>query len=180
MMTPHTVEQLLKVFRRFRDNHASGMPLHRSYHEAVRFVAEAYSVTYQTIGDGCRRRLQLNEINELYELLALWVKGDSRGLVRQMKENSDPSAHAEIDQFFLSGPSAPPEKQKVSARSATPSEPETISFRLPARDARMLRALAELEGVSVAELTARTVSAAVRDRMTVVARSIVKESDAHV
>ena len=86
MMTPKTVEQLLQVFRLFRDNHASGKPLHTSYHDAVREVARLNSVTYQTIGDGCRRRLRLKDINELYELLAAWVKGDSRGLVQQLKQ----------------------------------------------------------------------------------------------
>jgi len=179
MITSQTVQQLLQVFRNFRDNHASGMPLHRSYREAVHTVADAHSVTYQTIGDGCRRRLRLNDIGELYELLASWVKGDSRGLVRQLKENSDPSVHAEIDQFFSGAQSALTENKKASSKISSHDESETFSFRLPARDARMLKALAELEGVSVGELTARVVSEAVRDRMTVVARSIVKSAEAH-
>ena len=40
MMTPSTVQQLLQVFRLFRDNHAGGMALNRSYQEAVRTVAQ--------------------------------------------------------------------------------------------------------------------------------------------
>ncbi len=175
MMTPHTVEQLLQVFRRFRDNHASGTPLRPSYHKAVRSVAEAYSVTYQTIGDGCRRRLGLNNINELYELLAAWVKGDSRDLARQLKDNSEPSARGQIDEFFSRTEAALPDRQQLSIKAAMSSESETISFRLPARDARMLRALAALEGVSVAELTARAITDAVRDQMAIVARDILKE-----
>lgn len=179
MMKPHTVQQLLQVFHNFRDNHSSGMPLHRSYHEAVRVVADSHSVTYQTIGDGCRRRLRLNDINELYELLAAWVKGDPRSLVRQLKESSDPSAHADIDQFFSGAQPAPAENRKASLKTSSHDESETLSFRLPAHDARMLRALAELEGVSVGELTARVVSEAARDRMTAVARGIIKKAEAH-
>ena len=174
MMTPQTVQQLLQVFRNFRDNHASGMPLHRSYQKAVRTVADGHSVTYQNIGDGCRRRLRLNDISEFYELLAAWVKGDARGLVRQLKANCDPSTHAEIDQFFSGGQPAPTENKKASPKGPSHNETEVFSFRLPEHDARMLKALAVLEGVSAAELTARAVSAAVRDRMAVVARGIIK------
>lgn len=176
MMTPKTVEQLLQVFRSFRDNHASGKPLHRSYHDAVRDVARLHSVTYQTIGDGCRRRLRLKDINELYELLAAWIKGDSRGLVQQLKQTSDLSAHAEIDQFFAGSASAPVEKTPLKLVSHEDSE--TFSFRLSSDDARVLKAVAELEGTSVGALTSRVVSEAVHARMTALARGIVKKAEA--
>ena len=109
MMTPQTIEQLLQVFRKFRDNYATGMQFHRSYQEAVRTIADAHSITYSTVGDGCRRRLGLKDINELYVLLAVWVKGNSSGLVQQLKDNAEPSSHAEIDQFFSDGGAAPSE-----------------------------------------------------------------------
>jgi hypothetical protein len=96
--------------------------------------------------------------------------------VRQLKDNSDPAAHAEIDQFFSGGPSFI-EMTKPSPKTPSQEDSETFSFRLPVPDARMLKALAELEGVSVGELTAREVAAAVRDRMTVVARGIVKNTE---
>lgn len=179
MMTPSTVHQLLQVFRLFRDNHAGGVALHRSYHEAVRTVARNHSVTYQTIGDGCRRRLELNNINELYAILSAWVRGDSRALILQLKEHSDPAAHSEIDKFFsTTEPTASP-KTKQSVMAAPKDEPETVSFRLQARDARILRALAELEGVSVGELTAGVVSEEVRKRMKVVARGLIEEQPTH-
>jgi hypothetical protein len=155
------------------------MPLHRAYQEGVRAVADAHSITYQTVGDGCRRRLGLNDIGELYELLASWIKGDPRGLVRQLKEYSDPTAHAEIERFFSSGDSTPAEIKKVSPKSPATDESEVFQFRLPARDARMLKALAELEGVSASELIGSTISAAVRDRMAAVARGIIKNAEAH-
>jgi hypothetical protein len=178
MMTPQTVKQLLQVFRSFRDNHRSGMPLHRAYHEGVRTVADAYSITYQTVGDGCRRRLGLNDISELYELLTAWVKGDPRGLVRQLKENSDPSSHAEIEQFFSGGDGPPAEIRRAQPQVSRSDSAEVFQFRLAESDARMLKALAELEGVSASELIARTIAAAVRDRMAVVARGIIKSAEA--
>jgi hypothetical protein len=41
----------------------------------------------------------------------------------------------------------------------------------------MLKTLAELEGVSVGELTAREVTVVVRDRMTAVAHGIMKSAE---
>jgi len=179
MMTPQTVQQLLQVFRAFRDNHKSGMPLHRAYQEGVRAVADAHSITYQTVGDGCRRRLGLNDIGELYELLASWVKGDPRELVRQLKEHSDPTAHAQIEQFFSDGNTVPAELRKASQKGPTSDETEVFQFRLPAREARMLKALAELEGVSASNLISNTISAAVRNRMAVVARGFIENAEAN-
>ncbi len=173
MLSAQTVQQLIQVLRNFRENHGSGMPLHRSYQEAVRAVAKAHSVTYQNIGDGCRRRLRLNDINEFYELLAAWVKGDSRDLMRQLKENSKPSTHIEIERFFSGVQPASTERKKATASH---SQTEPFSFRLSERDGRMLKALAELEGISVSELTASVVSSAVRNRMKAVARVIVKNA----
>lgn len=169
-MTPHTVQQLLQVFRLFHENHRRGMPLNRSYHEAVRTVAKSFSVTYQTIGDGCRRRLELTSINELYEMLSAWVRGESRALLNQLKKCSDPAAHAEVERFFSMTEAVTPPKPKPSFESVA------VSLRLEARDASLLRALAELEGE---EVIARVVSGAVRERMKVVARGLIDEGPAH-
>lgn len=68
---------------------------------------------------------------------------------------------------------------KPPVMTAPKDEPETVSFRLQARDARLLRALAELEGIPVGELTARVVSMAVRERMKVAAHRIIDERPAH-
>ena len=179
MLTPHTVQQVLQVFRLFRINHSAGMPVNHSYHEAVRKVAETYSVAYQTIGDGCRRRLELTNINQLYEMLSAWMRGEPRELLRQLKEHADPAAHSEIDRLFSTTEPVSSPKPRPSVIPTSIDESETVSFRLKARDARMLRALAELEGISVGEITGRIVAAAVHDRMKVVARGFIEERPVH-
>jgi len=176
MMSPRTVAQMLQVFRLFRDNHASGIPLHKAYHEAVRTVARDHGVTYQTIGDACRRRLGLDEINELYMRLAAWLRGDANPLVDQLKRNSVTRAHADIDRFFSSGESSSMPMEEEASMPSSVDESEAFSFRLPPSEAQKLRALAELEGVSPGELIARDVSAAVRERMIALARRILKNS----
>lgn len=177
MMTPHTVQQLLQVFRLFHENHARGMPLNRFYHEAVRTVAKNFSVTYQTIGDGCRRRLELTNINELYEMLSAWLRGEPHALLSQLKKHSDPTAHAEIEKFFSATELTAPSRTRTSSIVSSKEEFEVVPSRLQARNARLLRALAELDG---AEAIARMVSSAVRDRMKMVARGLIAEGPAHV
>lgn len=171
-MRHQTVDQLLQVFRLFREKFAGGMPLRKSYRESVREVADRHAVTYQTIGDGCRRRLNLGEIRELYDLLQHWVDGDPRPLMKQLKGASDPSAHQEIADFFVAG-------SKAGGEQGSPAVPEarfaTFSFQLRERDARMLRALAEIEGMSPPELIGGLVASAVAERMKRVAQNMLRD-----
>ena len=167
MMKGQTVEQLLLVFRLFRESYARGKPLHKAYQEAVREVADGHAVTYQTIGDGCRRRLKLISIRELYALLARWMEGDPEPLAKQLKAASDPSAHDDIMEFFGS------EARPVTSDSRF----DTFSIGLPERGARMARALAEIEGVSTSELLSRLVESAVAEKMKLVAQAILHDSE---
>lgn len=175
MMRQQTVDQLLQVFRLFHVNFAGGMPLRKAYREAVREVANLHGVTYQTIGDGCRRRLKLDDIRELYDLLQAWVDGDPGPLMEQLKGASDPFTHDEIADFFGGASRAPD-------RHGPPAVPEarfaTFSFQLPERDARMLRALAEIEGASTPELLGRLVGSAVTERMKRVAQAMLQDEAA--
>lgn len=175
MMTQHTVRQLLKVFRLSRENYAAGMPLHRSYHAAVRAVAKSYALTYQTIGDTCRRRLELTNVNELHDLLRAWVRGYPDALIRRIKERSDPVVHFEVDRFFTGGDGANWASDDSHREPVSHDELETFSFVLHESDGRLLRALAGHEGLSVGELTARLVSGAVRERMRAIARALIEE-----
>lgn len=176
MMNSHSIQYILQVFRAFRENQARGMPVPKSYQKAVREVAQRHEKTYQTVGDGCRRRLGLNNINELYALLSAWVRGDPSGLIRQLKAKADSSTHAEIDQFFATIGSPTPLNQNVSIKNGAADEMEIVSLRLPVGDARMLRALAELAGTSAGEIAAAVIVPHVREQMKTVAHKLVDES----
>ena len=126
-------------------------------------------VAYQTIGDACRRRLGLTHINELYEMLSAWLRGESRALVSQLKKHSDPVSHADIEKFFSTTKPATTFKPSSSSDVSTKEETVVVPLRLQARDARLLRALAELEGEWAIALM---VSNAVRDRLKIVAREL--------
>lgn len=178
MMRRQTVEQLLLVFRSFHERYAQGRPLHRAYQEAVREVADRHKVTYQTIGDGCRRRLKLEDIRELYALLARWMEGDSEPLAEQLKAASDPSAHDDITEFFGSSTAFGVARHQEPSPATAEGSFSAFSLRLVERDARMARALAEIEGISPPELLGRLVGTAVAEKMKLVAQAILNESGA--
>ena len=178
MMRRQTVEQLLLVFRSFREGYAGGKPLHKAYQKAVRDVAGRHGVTYQTVGDGCRRRLKLKEIHELYALLARWMEGDSEPLATQLKAASDPSSHDDIAAFFRPSKAITAAAPGHTVASTSADRFDTFSFRLPQHDSRMLRALAEIEGVSPPELLSAMMGEVVAERMKHLARAMLHESEA--
>ncbi len=177
MMKCQTVDQLLLVFRSFREKYARGKPLHKAYQEAVREVADGHAVTYQTIGDGCRRRLKLGNISELYALLARWVEGDPEPLAKIFKAASDPLAHDDITEFFGSYANFAVAGGRDVRPAGSVGGSDSFFLRLPERDARMARALAEIEGISTPELLSRLLGAAVVEKMKLVARTILHDSE---
>lgn len=164
-MNSHTIDQLLHVFRLFCERHAKGVPLRKSYTKAVREVANFESVTYQTIGDGCRRRLQLNKIDELYALLQQWVEGNPEPLMNQLKAASDHSAHDKIAAFFKSNVSSARVTHRQVMHATSEVKIETFSVRLSEHDTRVLRALAEIEGISPSEVLGELVGPAAVERL---------------
>lgn len=169
MMTRKTIDQILQVFEIARNKCLAGMPLHKSYPDAVRYVANRYSVTYQTIGDGCRRRLKLNDISELYTLLEEWLNGNPNRLITQLKQQSDPNFHHEIDNFFNKLDSNEILTGSVSSKD---DQTEAFSFRLPVSEARLLRALSEIEGSSPQQLIGEIMQQAVKQKMKDFAKQI--------
>ncbi len=180
MMKHQSVEQLLQVFGLFRKRYAGGEALQKSYRHAVREVAKLHGLTYQTIGDGCRRRLKLDDIRELYDLLQIWMDGRSEPLMEQLKSASNPATHDKIADFFGTSSSLTPTVSRRDPPANTQTKFTAFSFRLREKDARMLRALAEIEGVSPPELIGDLVGSAVAERMNRVAQAMLRDSQTPV
>jgi len=165
MITHNTVHQLLNVFRYFQKSHIKGLSVSHSYQIAVRAVAKQNDVTYQTIGDGCRRRLRLNDIGELYALLDKWANGDPNGLVEKMMKISPQSIHSEIKDFFYNSKF---EVNNTSAEVTSKSvETKTVEFNfsLSEKDARLLKAVAEIDGTSITETITALIIRSLRVRI---------------
>jgi len=171
IMRSPTAQQVLQVCTRFREQYAGGTELQPACELAFQAVKKAYRLrTETTVRDACVRRLGLNHTRDFYELLRAWMGGDARPLLRLLKEHSHPRDHGDIDSC-LAMPVPP--KHESSAAVARQDEPETVSFRLHAQDARSLRAVAAYEGVSQGELLAALVTAALRERVEVGERRLV-------
>lgn len=176
MMQLNTIRQILEVLQGFNKNYSEGTSLKRSYQMAVQRVADSEGVTYQTIGDACRRRLCLNSISEFYEILRQWTDGDPTELIGQLKKNTNSNYHAEIDSFFGDSSHRPHKNRfPTNGGSVAESKSEVFSLRLPEKEARMLKALAEIEGSSVAGYLAEIVTDSVKHQMKKFAAEVMRE-----
>lgn len=174
MLRQNTLRQLLEVFRIFWVSHGKELPLQQSYQEAVRRVAKDHGVTYQTIGDGCRRRLKLRDISELYTLLEKWAKGDAGGIIALLKRNTDSNDHAGIENFFHNPLLASPNSSMDVNLHQEEIKSEIFSVRLPQKEARTLRAIAEIEGVSATEILMPLISKSLRQKIKEFAQGIIQ------
>ena len=103
MLRQESVRQLLEVLELTRLARSRGVPLEQAYQDAIRDVSNRYKVRYQTIGDLCRRRLGLRDIDQFVELLRRWLGvGDGGPLKRAIRQNADHEAHRLIEAYFAS------------------------------------------------------------------------------
>ena len=174
MMRPETVErQMLEVLRSFWERYGRGQPLQEALRAGARDVALATTVRHQTIIDGLTRRLE-GDIGELYGLLKQWTQGDSGPLAAQLKAKSNRSAHESIDAFFESCTGNPARNGVRVDYSNREEKSERVCFDLSAMEARMLRAVAEINGVSEVEFVTQVVRTAVGTRMKAAADELMR------
>ena len=156
-LTHRSVQQLLQVLHHTARIYRQGTPLPTAYQEAIRDVSNRHKVTYQTIGDLCRRRLGLRDISQFVHLLETWLGGNPDSLRGQVKRQSAPSAHSEIDRFFADGTlnSSIPTASSLATPDALPlarlqhpvgPSSERLALEIPAETARRLR-LAHVAGL---------------------------------
>lgn len=160
MLRPRTVTQLLEVLELYRKERNGGETVERALQGAIQRVAERYNVTYQTIGDGCRRRLALPTIEHLHTLLSRWDSGDRGPLARLFKDHSHASSHWEIESFFDGNWSEPKAdaSESMDSRPARSSTNGSFAIELPAADMSRLRSLAQIMGSTPESLAAKFIS----------------------
>jgi len=104
MLTERTLDQILEVLARTVENFHAGHAVPKAYQKAVKGVAADYSVRYQTIADGCRRRLNLKNINNFIGLLDDWLSGSPKKLIETLEQNVSETDHYKIRRFFKEVP----------------------------------------------------------------------------
>jgi len=149
MLTEKTIEQILEVLNKTSQFYKSGYPINKAYQKAVNDVSQAYSITYQTVADGCRRRLGLNNINEFIKVLSDWLNGKPDNLLDLLHKNTGDFEKYKIDQFFHQGTSQTP---KIEINRKVDYATETITIKLPIKTIAQLRSLAEADRKTVQNL----------------------------
>ena len=140
------------VIQTFHANQQADESVPSIYQSAVEKTRRHFGVTYQTIGDLCRRRLNLQDIDDFYRLLGGWVGGDPMPLAQLLKEHTPQSYHKEIDLALgLSTAAGSAPRNDLAIAAKTESAMETFCFHLSKEQSHKIKALAEIEGLSIGE-----------------------------
>lgn len=171
-MTNKTLQQILDVLKYTRYNYNSGTELTSSYQDAISRVADESGVTYQTIGDGCRRRLKLDSIGEFSELIRKWLNGDPNPMMEVLKSQTHRRLHPNIDAFFNDNNGDI--NHSDMAEKITPEKEPTVefTFKLQESDHRYLKALCEIEDIDELELIETIISDGIKNRMKKVVQNL--------
>lgn len=101
MLRSRTVNnQILPVLKYARENIRRGLSVVEACRAAIHARQRELHVTYQTLEDGCRRRLDLEHIGEFHQLVAAWVEHRSGDLKTLLLQKSHASARSDIEEFF--------------------------------------------------------------------------------
>lgn len=146
MLTEKTVDQIIGVLELTEKYFKSGIPAPKAYQRSVNEIAQNYSIKYQTIADGCRRRLGLGNANQFIELLKEWLSGQPDDLRKLLTKHSGESEQYKIDKFF--------DRTRSVLHETTPpinleEQFELLSIRIPQNTSFQLRTLAESKRESV-------------------------------
>ena len=160
MLEPHSVDQLLRVLELARQNTRLGFATPVACSRAIHQVSRDEGVTYQTIGDGCRRRLGLKDMSEFHRLVEEWLAGDPAKLTAVLRRNASAGSAQTINTFFST--TAKPEPTRDTASGSHDLTPLPVS--LGGGDVRLLNALSQLVGRDVQTLATELLHAAIRDR----------------
>jgi hypothetical protein len=153
MLRRESIEQILKVLKRFQIRQRTSHSVIRAYQGAVEDVRKEYDVAYQTIGDLCRRRLGLDSINEFYNYLEKWVVGDPKPLVQLLCRHAESEGQHLVRDFFQVSCDLPP-----VPRSENSEDSEVFSIQVKDTQARKLKAMSMVKGISVSDWLSRCVA----------------------
>ena len=127
MLQLDSVHQLLQVLELTRRSYRRGIPLGRAYQDAIRDVSSRHHVRYQTIGDLCRRRLGLGDMNEFVSLLTSWLAGNPTPLKQRVTQHSESTTRGLVDNYFSGkhSPLGPPEPSGA-IQEASAAAPQSL------------------------------------------------------
>ena len=159
VLSPRSINQMFDVLTKFRIYYERRYTVDKAYQNAVEDVRKKYGVAYQTIGDLCRRRLELKVIREFYNLLGNWVAGNASPLISVLMAHTREEDHPKISDYF----NQQKPKSHTERTAFVRSDEETFTFRLDGDAAKKLKILS-IESGSPSEWLSQVVSEVVDRR----------------
>lgn len=151
-MRMKTVEQIIRVVETTAQQFSQGYGIDHSYQIAVNQVSQEYDVEYQTIGDACCRRLDLDHIGEFKKMLRTTFEGDPNDLLNLLLSKTSRFNHERIEEFFSTF-------RNGGGITATRTSDTFVSYTIQLRkgDSDVVSALSQLRGVQPEEILAELV-----------------------
>ena len=160
MLTSKSIEQILAVLTRIRARCLRHDSIKKAYQGAVYETSKNYDVTYQTIGDLCRRRLGLKNIDQFHGLLEKWIAGNAEPLMSVLISKTASRNHYKIRDYF-----GRKNHEFVVENTRPPgSEEESFTIRLPRDIAKRLKVLSLMSGDSLPKWLSEVVTQVVEQR----------------
>ncbi len=162
-----STEQILEVIQITRNGFRAGLPIKDSYNTAVQQVSQKYRRTYQTIADGCTRRLGSIKAEKFRELLMESFSGNHDPLISTLKKHSLYGSHKLIDKFFSN-------QNPIQSKNKNNLSSEVFSFRLNDTEAKKIRTIASIQGITVQEWITNTVTDSANKKLKAWAKEILE------
>jgi hypothetical protein len=175
-LTSKSLDQILEVIRKSKTNYFNGSPLHTSIQIAIDYVSKTYGVTYQTIEDGCRRRLGLKTIDDFRRVLSEYFSGNSDNIKSILREHTDIALHNKINEFLKgSVTSIKKTGDKIQHQPLPEQTTEVFSFRLDEETSKKLRLLLGYLGISPSEWISNNIRKKVNEDLQELLKSLVEK-----
>ncbi len=171
-----TLDQILEVIRKSKTNYLSGSPIHTSVQMGIYNVSKSYNVTYQTIEDGCRRRLGLKTIDDFRRMLSEYFNGNPNNLQSILLEHTYTNLHNQINEYFKGNvTSLKKTGDKIQYQPLPEQTTEVFSFRLDEETSKKLRLLLGYLGTSSSEWISKIIKKKVNEDLQELLKSLVEK-----
>ena len=175
-----TLDQILEVIRKSKTNYLSGTPIHSSIHIGINHVSKMYVKKYQTIEDGCRRRLGLKTIDDFRRMLSEYFNGNPTNIKSILREHTGIDLHNRINDYFKGNDtiirkSGDKIQEQQLPKQIPEQTTEVFSFRLDEETSKKLRLLVGYLGISSPEWISKIIKKKVNEDLQELLKSLVEK-----
>ena len=175
-LTSKSLDQILEVIKKSKTNYFNGSPLHTSIQTGIEYVRKSYNLKYQTIEDGCRRRLGLKTIDDFRRMLSEYFNGNPTNIKSILREHTHIDLHNKINEYFKGNvTSLEKSSDKIKNQPLPEQTTEVFSFRLDEETSKKLRLLLGYLGISSSEWISKIIKKKVNEDLQELLKSLIEK-----